>query len=212
MIYLIGGPPKCGKTTLAKQLSKSAGIPWVSTDTLQNVIKPYIAEQDFAAKFPLSSMNNESNDEKYAQNTTNEIINAYQQQAKTVYDAVKAFVASEIADGNDYVIEGYHVEPVLIKELTTRYPDMIRGIIVIKKDVNKFLEDIHKSTTPNDWILARTKDEATFPKIAAMIMEYGAQLEREAEQQAIKVICTDGDFANQLQEASVYLLNSSVTS
>ena len=50
MIYLIGGPPKCGKTTLAKRLSKSLGIPWVSTDTLQCVIKPYINRKDFSKK------------------------------------------------------------------------------------------------------------------------------------------------------------------
>lgn len=35
MIYLIGGPPKCGKTTLAKQLAKKLGIQWVATDTLE---------------------------------------------------------------------------------------------------------------------------------------------------------------------------------
>lgn len=44
MIYLIGGPPKCGKTTLAKKLSKELGIQWVVSDTLQVVVREYVSK------------------------------------------------------------------------------------------------------------------------------------------------------------------------
>ncbi len=39
MIYLIGGPPRCGKTTLAKEMSKKLEIPWISSDALEVVVK-----------------------------------------------------------------------------------------------------------------------------------------------------------------------------
>ena len=32
MIYLIGGPPRCGKTTLARQLARIVQSPWLQTD------------------------------------------------------------------------------------------------------------------------------------------------------------------------------------
>lgn len=208
MIYLIGGPPKCAKTTLAKRFSKTASIPWVSSDTLQNVIKPYIPEQDFAANFPSSSMRYDSNDEKYAQQTTEEIVGAYRQQAKTVYDAIESFVASEIADGNDYIIEGFHVEPELIARLTSQFPDQVRGVLVVKIDAKLFIEDINKSTTPNDWIHTRTKDNPiTFPKIAAMVSEYSQQLKAEAQRYDLKVLEFDHDFDDQLEVAIGYLTN-----
>jgi len=35
MIYLIGGPPRCGKTNIAKKLSKS----WISADTIESMIR-----------------------------------------------------------------------------------------------------------------------------------------------------------------------------
>ena len=38
MIYLIGGPPRCGKTTVASKLSLDTGIPWVSTDTIEGCL------------------------------------------------------------------------------------------------------------------------------------------------------------------------------
>ena len=127
MIYLIGGPPKCGKTTLTKELSKKAGIPWVSTDTLQNIIKPYISQDDYFIKFPATGQRGESNDEKFSLNSNMEIIEAYRQQAKTVFVAIDMFANSEITDGNDFIIEGYHIEPVLVAELNEKYPGKIIG-------------------------------------------------------------------------------------
>ena len=207
MIYLIGGPPKCGKTTLAKQISKTAGIPWVSTDTLQNVIKPYIPEQNHPAKFPLSSLRYESNDEKYAKHSADELIVAYRHQAKTLHPAIEAFVASEIIEGNDYIVEGFHLEPELISKLVAEFPEKVRGVLVIKKDPTAFVENIHSSTTPNDWIIKKTKDEATFPKIAAVITAYSAQLENAAKQHDLKVFCVDQNFTTELKAAETYLVS-----
>lgn len=207
MIYLIGGPPKCGKTTFAKQLSKSAGIPWVSTDTLQNAIKPYVAEQEYAIKFPTSAMRFESNDEKYTTHSSGEIISAYRKQAKTLSSAIEAFVASEITDGNDHVIEGYHLEPELINRVALKFPEKIRSIMVIKKDPAAFVESIHKSTTPNDWIRERTRNDSTFSKIAKMITEYSTQLENEAKQRNIKIFCVDQNFDTELKAAVGYLIS-----
>lgn len=38
MIYLIGGPPRCGKSTLAHLLCRRSAIPWISTDALVQVL------------------------------------------------------------------------------------------------------------------------------------------------------------------------------
>jgi 2-phosphoglycerate kinase len=205
MIYLIGGPPKCGKTTFAKRLSKSAGIAWVSTDTLQNVIKPYITDADMRTKFPLSMMKYANNDKKYSAHTTTEIIMAYKQQAVTSQSAIKAFVAAELTDGNDYAVEGYHVTPDLIAMLTKEHPKKVRGLILVKKDPAAFLADMRRSTTPNDWILSKTHDDATFPKIAAMVIEYSIELEKVASDNGIKVYCVDEDFDKRLEEAASYM-------
>jgi adenylate kinase family enzyme len=53
-VYLIGGPPKCGKTTLAKIMSKRFSIPWISADTLQNIASVYIPEEEHTKYFPHS--------------------------------------------------------------------------------------------------------------------------------------------------------------
>ena len=205
MIYLIGGPPKCGKTTLAKKLSKALGIPWVSTDTLQCVIKPYIDKEIFLKKFPASSQREKDNDEKYLKYSSAEIIAAYQQQAKTIYPAIDMFATCEITDGNDFIMEGYHIEPELVSELSKKYPNDINSIFLFKSDKEKFVSDIKKSSTPNDWIIARTNNEETYLKIANMVCEYGDYFEKESEKYDFKILNMDSDFDNQIKEGASYL-------
>lgn len=207
MIYLIGGAPKCGKTTLAKHLSSSTGIAWIATDNLQDAVKPYVSEEEFERKFPASLMKYDNNDEKFVENSTSQIIAAYRVQAKTMSRAIEAFVKSAILDGKDDIIEGYHIEPELISRLTIEFPKEVKGVLLIKTDAEAFLENIKKSTTPNDWIKSRTKHPKTFEKIAKMVTEYSSQLKNKANKSHIKVFHTDQNFDIQFNKIEAYLLS-----
>lgn len=201
MIYLISGPPKCGKTTLAKKISQEKGIPWVSTDTLQNVIKPYIREQEWEEKFPSTQQQAETNDEKYSTYSAQEIIVAYRGQANTCFAAIEMFALCEMTDGNDVIIEGYHIEPELIQKLTKAYPEKIRSIVLVKTDVEQIVENIQKSTTPNDWILTKTTQPETYQKIANMIANYSDVFISEAKKHDCQVVHMDTNFEEKLQQA-----------
>lgn len=206
MIYLIGGPPKCGKTTLVKKISELKNIPWVSTDTLQCVIRPYLDKKDFPKLFPTSCQRSRNNDEKYSKYSTDEIIEAYQTQAKTSHKAIDMFVNCEIVDGNDYIVEGYHIEPELVADLNSKYPNKLKSIFLIKTNEKKFKEDIKKSNTPNDWIIARTNDENTYKKIAKMICEYGKFFKKEADKYDFRVLNMDNNFDSRIERAVEYLM------
>ncbi len=199
MIYLIGGPPKCGKTTLAKYLLKEKGMPWVSTDTLQNIVKAYTKEKDFVKLFPSSVQRCDTNDEKYSKFSSDEIINAYRIQARTIWDAIDMFVVSEMTDENDFVIEGYHIEPELIAKLNKKYEDEIQSIFLVKKNEVKFVENIKESSTPNDWIVENTKENETYNKIAKMISEYSEIFEKEAQKYNLDIINMDDDFERKIK-------------
>jgi hypothetical protein len=51
MIYLIGGPPRTGKTRLAQQLSRQLGIGWFPLDTLRYVVRSLVPEVTEMANF-----------------------------------------------------------------------------------------------------------------------------------------------------------------
>jgi 2-phosphoglycerate kinase len=201
MIYLIGGPPKCGKTTLAKRLSKRLGIPWISGDTLQVVAREYMDKKDIDTRLPWSKIRKikKSNDEAYSTYSAKEIVRFYTTQAKVSYRAIDMVSVCEIADGNDYIIEGYQVEPQLVNKIIKKYgKENFRVVFLIKSNVDKFVSDIKKSTTPNDWIIERTKDESTYHKIAKMISEYSRYFEKEAKKYKYDVFEMDDNFNKQI--------------
>lgn len=64
----------------------------------------------------------------------------------------------EIKDGNDYIIEGYHLEPRFIQSLMKKYGKKnLKAVFLTKMDAEKFAQDVHKSITPNDWLILGTK-------------------------------------------------------
>ena len=206
MIYLIGGPPKCGKTTLAKKLSKHLGIQWVASDTLQVVAREYFSK--YASKkemdklYPHNAQKGKTNDETYSLNTPKQIAKNYIQQAKASYDAVDMFSICEITDGNDYIVEGYHITPQLAARLIKKYGSKhFRVLFLVKSGIEKFVRDVKKSSTPNDWILAKTQEKETLYKIAEMINDYGQFFNKEAKKYKFKVLNMDNDFGGQLKKA-----------
>lgn len=206
MIYLIGGPPKCGKTTLAKQLAKKLGIQWVATDTLEVIGREYIGryttKKEFARLYPHSAMKGKNNDETYARETTQQIMKNLIAQARPTEGAIDMFSICEITDGNDYIIEGYHVTPALAARLMKKYGRKnFRVLFIVKRDVEKFVVDVKKSSTPNDWVIGGTKKQETFFKIGDMISRYGRWFEKEAGKYKFAVVNMDEDFEGKIKEA-----------
>ena len=210
MIYLIGGPPKCGKTTLAKALSNKLQIPWVSSDTLQVIARAYInkyAADKHASLFPHKESKGQNNDETYSNYTPEQITKNYITQGKTSYPAIDMFSICEITDGHDYIIEGYHVTPECAKDLVQKYgASNFQVVFLTKFDTDKFIEDIHKSTTTNDWILAKTHKPETFAKIAQMVSLYSQYFESEAKKFNFPVLNLDTNFESKVQDYICKLL------
>ncbi len=212
MIYLIGGPPKCGKTTLAKKLSRKLKIPWVAADTLQVVaqkyVKKYVSRNEFRRLYPSSVNKGKTTDETYSLRTPRQRARDYQQQAKASYDGIEMFSLCEIKDQNDYIIEGFQVTPQLAARLIKKYGARnFRVLFLYKQDSEKFVRDVRKSSTPNDWILRDTKHHRTLYKIAEMVSIYGQFFVRESKKYKFKSLSMDSDFGGQLTKAIVLLSN-----
>jgi hypothetical protein len=80
MLYLIGGPPRCGKTTLGGALAKKHQIPYFSIDHITSVIPPYISAERQDESFPLRALRqqvNNDNDRFFERFSSDEIVSVY---------------------------------------------------------------------------------------------------------------------------------------
>ncbi|OGL98034.1 hypothetical protein A2304_00810 [Candidatus Uhrbacteria bacterium RIFOXYB2_FULL_57_15] len=208
MIYLIGGPPRCGKTTLAKSMSKKFGIPWISTDMLEVVSGEYMSRAEWKRAHPYSLLRrtHKTNDAFYGKLSPQEIVRILRRQAMATAPAIDMAAICEINDGNDYVIEGYHIEPGLASRLVNKYGKKnVRAVFLTRHDPNAFARDVKKSTTPNDWLIVGTKREKTFLKVGRMVSHFSDHFETQAKKYRFKVYKMDEDFPTKLVEAADHL-------
>jgi len=210
MIYLIGGPPRCGKTTLAKKMSKKLKLPWISTDTLENIAGAYMTKEELIKNRPYSNLRRKdgdrSNDTFYNKYSAKKIASVLKGQARPIFKAIEMMAVCEITDGNDYIIEGYHIIPSLADKLVKKYGKKnVKAVFLTKHDEIKFAKDVKKSTTPNDWLLVLTKEQETFVKVGKMISEYSKYFEKEAKKYGLKVFNVDSGFNKQINSVINYL-------
>lgn len=205
MIYLIGGAPRTGKTTLAKKLSSKLKISWVSTDTLEVIAREYISKKDLEKAYPYTTLRREkgarNNDEFYNKHSTKKIIRLLKAQAATNQPAVEAMVANEIDNGNDYILEGYHLIPSFVAKLIKKYGKRnFKTVFLTKFNPKQFAKDVHKSATPNDWLIVLTKKKETFVKVGKMVAEYSDFFEKGAKKYGFECVNMDEDFSSKIKK------------
>ena len=197
MIYLIGGPPRSGKTTLAKKLAARLRVGWVSADILESVVREYTPKKDYRKLFPKNALREKThwnNDEMYGMFSHKEIAHAYIQQGKVSRKAVEVFVKDCVNEAHDFVIEGHQLHPKLVAELIRKFPKEIRGVFLIKRDEQLIVNGFHKNKAKWDWVLQKTNKKETFPKIAKMLSFFGTWIEKEAQKYQLPVYCVDNNF------------------
>ena len=202
MIYLIGGSPRCGKTTVAKRLAVKLHIPWFPADYLASAVSQYISEEERADKFPLSNIRkqNNSNDFLYSNYSPSEIVKFYEIQTETVWPGLKAFIEYAVHDKQDFILEGYQIQPKLLSQLDKEIQKDIRPAFLYKKDILDIEAGMKNSIESGDWLIAHTKEDSTFAKVAEMVSVFGDKTANEAKEYNMPLFNMDGNFSEKVEE------------
>ena len=152
MIYLLGGPPRVGKSIIANEIRKKYALSVVSTDSLGAVLEHVLNPETTPDLFVFAKFNKLSMAErvKLIKKNPAELIGYVRKESHIVWKAVKAFIRRENDEGRDVLIEGVAVLP----ELVSLLDDIPHRVVFIGNQGKRHEENIKKYAEENehDWM------------------------------------------------------------
>jgi 2-phosphoglycerate kinase len=205
MLYLIGGPPRCGKTLVAKRLAQRTGCSRVPADYLGTAFSNYIPEAERPKRYPVLP---ERGDARFAKYTAQEIIEHYQIKAETCWPGIRDYAIYSLYDAHDSVIEGFHIEPRFLPELRRECPQFaFQAVFLVRSDSRRLRDDLTKSVDSEDWVLKFAREAATYERIAEMVVAYSAYFRAEANKYGFPVFEMDERFLERVEDVTQYLVD-----
>jgi hypothetical protein len=150
VLFLLGGAPRCGKTSLAARIAGERGIGWLSTDTVRDVVNLHV---------PLFEVGG--------------IGRSHRDEADRFFSSFETIARSCAVLAADYVIEGVGFYPRHVAQLDDGLA--VRAVFVGQSTVA--VDDILRHEGRNAW--HRHLDEATLARLPAWIEAWSAELAEE---------------------------------
>jgi len=201
MIFLLGGPPRVGKSIVSSEIRQKHAVSVVSTDTLgavlENVLSPEAAPDLFVfARFNEMPM---AEQVRVILKDPTEHIDYVRKESYVVWKAVDAFVRREKDEGRDALIEGVAVLPELVSQLE-HVPH--RVVFIGNQGVNH-AENIKKfaKENENDWM--RDVSDQYIDAFAIFVERMSAYIEQEAKKFGFEYIEMDKELLGDVTEEVV---------
>jgi 2-phosphoglycerate kinase len=205
MIYLIGGPPRCGKTIAARQLARRLGCSLLPTDYLASAVYRYIPDDEAEARYPALGRG-ASNDERFVRFPPAAMLAGFRIRARTIWPALAAIIEYALAEEQHYIFEGFHIEPEFARQQVAAHGQKrLRVAFLIKTDLADITTGLRAAREINDWARRHTLHEETYGHIAAWVQLYSAAISEEAARFDLPTFSTDGTFHERIRAVVEYL-------
>lgn len=201
MIYLLGGPPRVGKSIIAGEIRRRFAVSVVSTDSLgavlESVLSPEATPDLFAfGRMPMAER---------AVADPAQLMDGLIRESRVVWTAIEAFVRREHAEGRDALIEGVAVLP----EMMSRFNAIPHRVVFIGNQGERHQENIRSSAARNaqDWM--RGVSDPDIAAFAVFVQRMSARIEQEVKKFGFEYIELDQKPFEAAKEAVIKALGLS---
>jgi 2-phosphoglycerate kinase len=189
MIFLLGGPPRVGKSIISNEIRQRYAVSVVSTDTLgavlENVLSPELTPDLFVfGKFNKLPM---ADRVKLVTKNPAELIDYVRKESHVVWKAVDAFIRRENNEGRDVLIEGVAILP----ELVSRIENISHRVVFIGNQGEYHKENIKKSAEENEYDWMRDVNDQYISAFAMFVKRMSVYVEQEAKKYGFEYIEMD---------------------
>jgi 2-phosphoglycerate kinase len=123
-------------------------------------------------------------------------------EAESLEPAIKAFVDDQVRDGQDFILEGLHLMPNLMRNLAAKAE--VRALVLVSEATPETLVPaIKNNQAKHDWL--RGKKKETYFAVATFVAAFSHQLAEQAATAGISMMEMDGDFPTGVDEAGKIL-------
>lgn len=178
MVYLLGGPPKVGKSVISETITRKHGINVVSTDSLGAVLEEVLNPEIEPGLFAVNRFNERAEGDKIdsvLKNTT-ELIDYIIEESKAVWKGVRPFSLRERDEGRDVMIEGVAVLPELVKQLEGIH----YWVVFVGNQGHQQKENIKISAKENEHDWMRHASDVYIDAFATFVGEMSRCIETDA--------------------------------
>lgn len=192
MIYLIGGAPRVGKSTIAKQFADSIKGRFISTDELENPVKQLPSVLFYS-------------DPKKNTLTPSKRIESIRNEAKQIIFDVESIIRKALNKPQDTIIEGVHLFPVYADEFIRKFgKDKIKIIYIGSTKDKLILEGIEQNTSPNNWL--KDFKQEVIRQIALFTKAFSDYLSKESKKYNLIYKERSNDFQKDIRDVIDQLL------
>jgi 2-phosphoglycerate kinase len=203
MIYLLGGPPRVGKSIISSEIRQKHAVSVVSTDTLGAVLESVLSPEAAPDLFAVGKLDEMPMAErvKLIVKDPAQHIDYVRKESHVVWKAVEAYIRREDAEGRDALIEGVAVLPELMSQLE----DIPHRVVFIGNQGANHKENIKRSAEENEHDWMRGASDQDIAAFATFVKRMSAYIEREAEKHGFEYIEMDkepfGDATEQVMRS-----------
>jgi 2-phosphoglycerate kinase len=189
MIYLLGGPPRVGKSKISDEIRRKHAISVVSTDTLGALLEERLnpeAEPDLFL-FEMFNEMPETDRVKFLLEDPIKLISYVRKESRVVWQAAQAFIGRENDEGRDALIEGVAVLP----EWVRRLENIPHRAVFIGNQGKSHKENIRKSGEENETDWMRHASDRYIDAFALFVNRMSLYIEQEANRYGFEYIEMD---------------------
>jgi 2-phosphoglycerate kinase len=208
MIFLIGGPPRVGKSRISSEIRQKHAVSVVSTDTLGAVLEHVLSPEAAPDLFVFGTFHDMPMAEqvKFIMKDPAALIAYVRKESFVVWNAVEAFIRREHAEGRDVLIEGVAVLPELMSQLE----DIPHRAVFIGNQGEHHHENLKKSAEENahDWM--RNVNDQYIRAFALFVKRMSAYIEQEAKAYGFEYLEMENARLGDVTEAVMTSLGLSI--
>lgn len=194
--YLIGGVPRCGKTTIALKAVREYPMFATSTDSVRYALRGLFSANDNLALFNAQKIFEKTSQLDLCKaGKASEIVTVQNEEFEAVWPSIRRIIEGYIEEDLDILVEGVALLPHLVNELACEYSAIFVGNTSLSH--GRYMLD-HARSGSYDWMSSRS-DEAIleFAKLTNLFSEYFAAEAKKYGRQFLD--WGDSEYDNHIQ-------------